>query len=58
MHATGWQAHSIRAYISSTLRKKLGLVVVLEHHESGERRYRTQSPVMPDVHKDGNTVPA
>jgi hypothetical protein len=38
--ATGWQAHSVRGVISAALKKKLGLAVVSEKAESGERRYR------------------
>ncbi len=37
--ATGWQAHSVRGYLSGTLKKKLGLTVVISKDENG-RRYR------------------
>ena len=37
--ATGWQAHSVRGYLSGTLKKKLGLTLVTAKDESG-RRYR------------------
>lgn len=58
IQTTGWQPHSIRGIISGVLRKKMGLVVVLERAESGERRYRIQSPVMADERHDSDTVPA
>lgn len=37
---TGWQVHSVRGFISGTLRKKQGLVVTLLERENGERAYR------------------
>jgi hypothetical protein len=37
---TGWQAHSLRGFISGALRKKQGLAVELVKVESGESRYR------------------
>ncbi len=40
MLATGWQQHTVRGAISGTLRKKLGLNVVLVHNDNGERVYR------------------
>lgn len=39
MSATGWQAHSVRAFISAQLSKKLGVRVVSAKRE-GERVYR------------------
>ena len=39
MEATGWQPHSVRGFISGTVGKKLGLVVVSAKSESGERTY-------------------
>jgi Protein of unknown function (DUF3489) len=37
--ATDWQAHSVRGFISGSLGKKLGLIVVSEKREDGERVY-------------------
>ena len=39
MDATGWQPHSVRGFISGTVGKKMGLVVVSTKSESGERTY-------------------
>jgi len=40
MSATGWQAHSVRGFISSHLGKKMGLMVESSKNETGERNYR------------------
>lgn len=40
--ATGWQAHSVRGYLSGTVRKKLGLAVISETSPKG-RIYRIAS---------------
>src|ERR1017187_1709379 len=39
MKATGWQAHSVRGFLSGALGKKMGLVVTSTKAEDGERRY-------------------
>ena len=39
MAASGWQAHSVRGFISGTLGKKLGLAVESVKGENGERTY-------------------
>jgi len=39
MKATGWQAHSVRGFISGTLGKKMGLTVVSIKTGDGERSY-------------------
>ncbi len=36
-HLTGWQSHTVRGVISAVLRKKLGLNVVCERTEQGNR---------------------
>jgi len=39
MHATGWQPHSVRGFLSGTLRKKMNLKVGSVKREDGERVY-------------------
>ena len=39
MEATGWQAHSVRGFISGTLGKKMGLTVESVKGEDGQRTY-------------------
>ena len=39
MSATNWQAHSVRGFMSGALKKRLGIDVVSEKAEAGERRY-------------------
>ena len=39
LKATGWQAHTLRGFLSGTIRKKLGLNVTSAKMEGGERTY-------------------
>jgi hypothetical protein len=39
MKATGWQPHSVRGFLSGTLRNKKGLDIVSTKAEDGERTY-------------------
>jgi hypothetical protein len=39
MEATGWQAHSVRGFLSGTIKKKMGLEVISAKAENGERSY-------------------
>jgi hypothetical protein len=39
MEATGWQAHSVRGFISGTLGKKMGLKVESAKRDDGQRVY-------------------
>ena len=50
MVATAWQRHSIRGFLSGTVRKKLGLNLVSDITDGGERRYRIPS----DADADGS----
>ena len=40
MKVTGWQAHSVRGFISGALRRKLGLTVESTKREDGDRLYK------------------
>ena len=39
MKATGWQAHSVRGFVSGTLGKKMGLTVLSSRTGDGDRTY-------------------
>ena len=39
MKATGWQAHSVRGFLSGTVGKKMGIAVKSVKGEDGERTY-------------------
>ena len=41
--ATGWLPHSVRGFLSGTVRKKLGLTVTSTKGEDGERTYSVES---------------
>ncbi len=43
MKATGWQAHTVRGFVSGTLTKKLGLKVESFRTEDKERTYRVSA---------------
>ena len=42
MKATGWQAHSVRGFVSGTLGKKMGRTVESTKREDGERLYQAK----------------
>ena len=43
MKATGWQAHSVRGFLSGTITKKMGLAVTSAKVEGGERSYSVKA---------------
>jgi hypothetical protein len=38
--STGWQAHTVRGTFAGALKKKLGLNIVSDKAQGGERTYR------------------
>jgi hypothetical protein len=40
VEATGWQAHSVRGFLSAVVRKKMNLALTSETSKDGVRRYR------------------
>jgi hypothetical protein len=45
MEATGWQSHSVRGFLSGTVKKKLGHSLISETGKDGVRRYRIDGKV-------------
>jgi hypothetical protein len=43
IEVTGWQAHSVRSFLSAVVRKKLELNLISETGKDGVRRYRIQA---------------
>jgi len=46
MKVTGWQAHSVRGFLSGTIGKKMGITVESFQSGAGERSYRISSKWM------------
>jgi hypothetical protein len=42
MTASGWQPHSVRGFLSGTIRKKMGITVASTKAEDGERIYQVK----------------
>lgn len=46
-NATGWQAHSVRGFLSGTVKKQAGATLVSEQTGVGVRRYRIEAVKAP-----------
>lgn len=44
MNATGWQAHSVRGFLSGEVRRRMGMELASTVTEQGDRRYRIAGP--------------
>ena len=44
---TGWQAHSVRGFLSGTVKKLMGENLISAQTEGGERRYRIDAAKAP-----------
>ena len=51
MRATGWQGHTVRAFFSAVVRKRLGLNLSLAKKEGGDTVYRIVSDKRPSGRK-------
>jgi hypothetical protein len=49
--ATGWQAHSVRGFLSGTVKKRMALSLASERGDDGIRRYRIADAAAPAAPK-------